>query len=150
MTSKNWISIADKMPMDGDHVLVWNDYIFAGRWEHGNWLCDEDSSIEGVTHWMPAPAPPGKITSPTDILRKVMGEWTVVDLVGRDFDDIWEELKDRKPFYENCSLHVIEAQYEYRITIYHVCWNISYEKSGFKDDKPDSIGIRTYYNWDKK
>lgn len=151
MTSK-WISISDEMPKNGEQVLVWNNYLYVGRWERsGKWLSAEDSSLlGGVTHWMPTPKAPSQIRSPIDFLRKIAGEWKVVDLIGRDFDEIWSVLKDRKPFHETSSSHVIELQYEFQNAIYHVCWNISYEEPSLSNALPDSIGIRTSYNWDKK
>ena len=68
-----WIPITERLPIDGQDVLIierWNDTpIVACRNSRGDWFSDKshieingDASlsdcIDGVTHWMPLPALP--------------------------------------------------------------------------------------------
>lgn len=80
-----------------------------------------------------------------EILRKVNGEWHTVDIPHDEMVKLWDALKDKKPFFETCSLHVSEDRYRYQNKTYHVYWQI-----GKKTNLPMSIGIRTSYEWDKK
>ena len=50
VTVQEWISVEDRLPEDGEHILV--------RYSD-DWICDEYSPVDdGVTHWMPLPRPP--------------------------------------------------------------------------------------------
>lgn len=64
----NWINVKDKLPEENADVLIYrggfigdlmNVYTYKGHneWEdeYGYWSITED---EGITHWMPLPAPP--------------------------------------------------------------------------------------------
>lgn len=64
----NWISVKDRLPETNQEVLVYrgshigdlmNVYTYVGndKWEdeYGYWSVTDD---EGITHWMPLPAPP--------------------------------------------------------------------------------------------
>lgn len=64
----NWISVEDKLPNKDQDVLIYKGnhigdmmyvYTYSGNneWEdeYGYWSRTDD---EGITHWMPLPAPP--------------------------------------------------------------------------------------------
>jgi hypothetical protein len=60
-----WISVEDRLPPDGQTVLIWSaGYIYQGWYEKTSLICgdfyDKDTCliIENVTHWMPLPEPP--------------------------------------------------------------------------------------------
>jgi hypothetical protein len=63
-----WISVKDRLPNDGDEVLIHNgNYHWIGCFELENngFMCGEDHqgyerfySIEEATHWQPLPEPP--------------------------------------------------------------------------------------------
>ena len=61
-----WISVDEKMPEDGDAVLVHQDggIIFCAEAEHGWFYPDEFPNIpkqgREITHWMPLPAAPAQ------------------------------------------------------------------------------------------
>ena len=74
VTKPHWISAKDKKPKlkhsddnmkYSDTVIVTNGkYRTSARWEHNiwagwyGWFSDGDEELEGITHWMPLPAPP--------------------------------------------------------------------------------------------
>ena len=80
-----------------------------------------------------------------EILRKVIGEWHVIDLPPAEMLSVWELLKDRKPFYSSTSFHVSEDRYRFQKKTFHVM-----RMNGSKSKVPMSIGIRTSYDWDAK
>ena len=50
VTVQEWISVEDRLPEEGEHILVC--YI-------DGWICDQHAPIDnGITHWMPLPEPP--------------------------------------------------------------------------------------------
>lgn len=63
-----WINVKDKLPEKNEDVLIYRGayignlisvytYIGHNEWEddYGYWIRTDD---EGITHWMPLPAPP--------------------------------------------------------------------------------------------
>jgi len=82
-----------------------------------------------------------KIIKPLQ-LRKILGDWHVVDLSNDETKKIWEALKDRKPYKEILSSHMAETRYRYQKKIYHVFWELSDHPT------PSLIGVRESYNWD--
>jgi len=94
----------------------------------------------------------GKKTTDVEMLRKIMGEWHTVELPQSRDDrqawwDLWQILKDKKPFYNEASFHAVEKRYRYNKQIYHAFWWIN---NSFDDGRPNEIAIRENYNWDKK
>lgn len=83
---------------------------------------------------------------PLDAMRKIMGEWHVVDVDRKEFWKIWDILKGKKPFYVNVSFHDREHRYKHDKKIYHVSWSVG----GAFDEVPFSIGTRESYNWDQQ
>jgi hypothetical protein len=79
-----------------------------------------------------------------NILKEVLGDYRVVDLLESEADGVWANLKGLKPFHETCSFHVGERQYHYQGKIYHVFFEL-----GSDSDRPCSIGVRDYYEWAK-
>jgi len=57
----SWISVAERLPEEGERVLAWdndfNESEVAIYYAHDGWGCDAAMSLN-VTHWMPLPAPP--------------------------------------------------------------------------------------------
>lgn len=54
-----WKTI-DSAPRDGTDVLVWDgDSVSLSHWDEGWWVLLE-YTLDGVTHWMPLPAPPAQ------------------------------------------------------------------------------------------
>ena len=63
MTTRDWISVKDRLPDNGENVLVWNHLgVIALAWinENGDWEqpSGECYSFPCVTHWMPLPEKP--------------------------------------------------------------------------------------------
>jgi hypothetical protein len=71
--NNKWISVKDRLPEDGENVLVYNDdnsedfipyftgYFHGGMWYSSYALYEEENFLEVpsiVTHWMPLPEPP--------------------------------------------------------------------------------------------
>ena len=62
VTVKEWISVNDKLPEDGESVLTYKNgnvdvQVYEKNrngWIQGNWFW----SMATVTHWMPLPEPP--------------------------------------------------------------------------------------------
>jgi hypothetical protein len=68
-SKSRWISVAERIPSDCEHVLICEvrsgrDYIYTGYYDHVALLwAGEDTWVDSgddrfVTHWMPLPAPP--------------------------------------------------------------------------------------------
>ena len=60
-----WISVEERLPNDGEEVLVWVDggILDVGIWSKRDKGWVDASSLQqafGVTHWMPLPEPPTK------------------------------------------------------------------------------------------
>lgn len=61
-TVNGWISVKEKLPEDSTDCLVYNGSqvqfcsYYCGTWNTPD--CYESETIDGVTHWMPLPAPP--------------------------------------------------------------------------------------------
>jgi hypothetical protein len=57
-----WISVKDRMPSDGDSVLVWGCGFIEIGWYNEDlrtWQAEDFNYDDGeVTHWMPLPEPP--------------------------------------------------------------------------------------------
>ena len=57
-----WVSVAERLPEEGDKVLVWKDgYIYMSLWRVRGWWSLPDYHLfeEGsVKFWMPLPPPP--------------------------------------------------------------------------------------------
>lgn len=61
-----WISVKDRLPEEGDTVLVFNTsggedclVTIAIKWPNEEWFLTEiETTSEEVTHWMPLPEPP--------------------------------------------------------------------------------------------
>lgn len=59
----NWISVSDRLPRNGQIVLVWNNAYYwecAEHWtEDGRWVrCSDYRTIKAPTHWAEVPGPP--------------------------------------------------------------------------------------------
>lgn len=94
----------------------------------------------------------GKTKTELDILRKIMGEWHTVEIEHRcnnykDWWNLWQILKDKKPFYTSSSFHVTEKRYRHDKKIYHAFWWIN---NSFSDGRPNELAVRENYNWDKQ
>ncbi len=63
-----WIRTADRMPDDGDRVLLYYRSCLIGEWysyfgDSGNWQADGMRlDADDVTHWTPLPSPPTEAT----------------------------------------------------------------------------------------
>ncbi len=67
-----WIACSERLPEDGDHVLLHLEYTSSGApcqetilgsIQAGEiWIGDEDTGwpTDAATHWMPLPGPPGE------------------------------------------------------------------------------------------
>lgn len=59
-----WISVAEQMPKEDEHVLAWTahgDFCESAFWNGSYWVKTwSHDDISGVTHWKPLPEPPGK------------------------------------------------------------------------------------------
>ena len=55
-----WIPVSERLPEPWGNVLiaVRGEYVFLGCFTGGGWRGPCDMTQEGVTHWMPLPAPP--------------------------------------------------------------------------------------------
>lgn len=54
-----WISVEERLPLEGEDVLVWEarGFAFVDNRRNGKWvICDD--VIGAITHWMPLPEPP--------------------------------------------------------------------------------------------
>ena len=54
-----WISVEERLPLEGEDVLAWetHGFAFVDHQRNGKWvICDD--VIGGITHWMPLPEPP--------------------------------------------------------------------------------------------
>jgi hypothetical protein len=94
----------------------------------------------------------GKKSTDLDILRKIMGEWHTVEIPHARGDwkawwELWQILKDKKPFYDEASFHCVEKRYRHNKQIYHAFW---WNNNSFDDGRPNEIAIRENYNWDEK
>lgn len=67
MTDSEWINVRDRLPQNGNNVLVWLEYEHAkiGRMHYGKWLVNVDNGLRQsrcghytVTHWQPLPEGP--------------------------------------------------------------------------------------------
>ena len=64
-----WVSVEDRLPAEGDRVLVWDseeeavEVVCYGQAIEGRWSFyrefDEYTAYYTVTHWMPELEPPG-------------------------------------------------------------------------------------------
>ena len=58
-----WISVEERLPLEGEDVLVWEarGFAFVDNQRNGKWvICDD--VIGAITHWMPLPEPPKEET----------------------------------------------------------------------------------------
>ena len=59
-----WIPVSERLPKDGQRVIVYDNSAFFGvAWRENNeWWADEFIYDDGdVTHWMPLPEPPKEV-----------------------------------------------------------------------------------------
>lgn len=58
----HWISVEDKLPKDGDYVLICNNrgLMTTSLYEGKEWVISETYLAVIVTHWMPLPQAPRK------------------------------------------------------------------------------------------
>ena len=94
----------------------------------------------------------GKTRSELDVLRKTLGEWHTVEIDHRrnnynDWWNLWQILKDKKPFNSTASDLAVEKRYRHNKKIYHAFW---WPHNSCSDGRPNEIAIRENYNWDKK
>ena len=59
VTVQEWISVDDRLPEDGDVVIICTNknFVYAGELIGDTWFLDNDSWTAAVTHWMPLPQP---------------------------------------------------------------------------------------------
>ena len=59
VTVQEWISVDDRLPEDGDVVIICTNknFVYAGELIGDTWFLDNDSWTATVTHWMPLPQP---------------------------------------------------------------------------------------------
>ena len=59
VTVQEWISVEDRLPEDGDVVIICTNknFVYAGELIGDTWFLDNDSWTATVTHWMPLPHP---------------------------------------------------------------------------------------------
>ena len=61
MHGRQWIPVSERLPPDGDPVLVsWDGCMVGIAWitKKQNWRDIEGEFPKTVTHWMPLPEPP--------------------------------------------------------------------------------------------
>ena len=60
VTVQEWVSVDDRLPEDGDVVIICTNknFVYAGELIGDTWFLDNDSWTATVTHWMPLPQPP--------------------------------------------------------------------------------------------
>ena len=58
----HWISVEDKLPKDGEYVLICNrrGLMTTSLYENKEWIISETYLAVNVTHWLPLPQPPKK------------------------------------------------------------------------------------------
>lgn len=61
----DWIRIEDGTPEDGEHILMYDKWIYMGMYKNGGWIDNEIDQTMGsnyewpnTTHWMPLPKAP--------------------------------------------------------------------------------------------
>ena len=57
-----WISVKERLPLDGEDVLVWEaqGFAFVDSQRNGKWkICDD--ALGNITHWIPLPDPPKEV-----------------------------------------------------------------------------------------
>lgn len=60
--SKGWIPVSERLPDEGDHVLVYDGVGMEVSWIRGReWKKLRHIYSEDVTHWMPLPAAPQEV-----------------------------------------------------------------------------------------
>ena len=59
VTIQEWIPVDDRLPEDGDVVIICTNknFVYAGELIGDTWFLDNDSWTATVTHWMPLPQP---------------------------------------------------------------------------------------------
>ena len=60
VTVQEWVSVDDRLPEDGEVVIIYTDknFVYAGELIGDTWFLDNDSWEATATHWTPAPQPP--------------------------------------------------------------------------------------------
>lgn len=62
--SERWIPIAERLPKDGQDILVFREdeqRIVPTNYDRGSWfdcVYDRTLDVETISHWMPLPEPP--------------------------------------------------------------------------------------------
>lgn len=79
MNESPWISVKERLPLDGVQVLVTNGKDFR-RSDHNKfgWTCDPLAGF--VTHWMPIPEVP-KVDPVKDHMRELNKKWGSLDTI---------------------------------------------------------------------
>ena len=57
--TKHWIPVTERLPEDGQWVLVWESgrFAYVDKMHNGKWMI-ADSNYAIIYYWMPLPEPP--------------------------------------------------------------------------------------------